>query len=133
MPDSTPIYGGVEAELTLHPSDAYKFRLEDDQENVVWLLADDAVGIARAILAAENETLTGDNVNEALLATAARYNSTVRFRYAKGNGDVIETRLFQPEKIDTYADHKTVVGFDPERDDVRAFRLDRIKGQVAVA
>lgn len=70
--------------------------------------------------------------NEGVLRVAAVHDKQVTFRYAKGGGTVIETRVLKPAEVKTVKDHKVVVGFDPDRDEVRSYRLDRIKGDVAV-
>ena len=72
------------------------------------------------------------SLNEALLRLAAIHEVEVAFRYAKGDGSVIETRRFVPSEVQTVGDHLTFVGYDPDRDEPRAFRVDRIKGQVSV-
>ena len=71
-------------------------------------------------------------LNEALLRVAAVHKRPVTFRYAKGDGKVIETRTLIPSDVKTVTDHDTFTGYDPDRDDVRAYRTDRIKGQVNV-
>ena len=70
--------------------------------------------------------------NEGLMRLAAVHNKTVTFRYAKGDGSVIETRTLVPADIKTVGDHVTFTGFDPDREMVRAYRVDRIKGTVSV-
>lgn len=75
--------------------------------------------------------------NEALLRLAAVHGKTVVFRYAKGDGHHIELRRLIPNQIlkvqKDGIEHLTFVGHDPDRDDVRAYRYDRIKGEVSVA
>jgi WYL domain len=74
--------------------------------------------------------------NVAAVALAVDHNRSVRFRYAKGDGSIIESRLLQPDTVTFHpsADepHYRFVGFDPERNDVRAYRSDRIVGDVSV-
>lgn len=72
------------------------------------------------------------SANEALLRVATVHGLTVSFKYAKGKGDVIEQRRLQPTDLLAKADHVTFVGNDPDRDDVRAYRTDRIKGLVEI-
>lgn len=69
--------------------------------------------------------------NEALLRIAAIHKRTVTFRYAKDKGDYIESRTLNPERVED--DGLSVIGHDPDRSDVRRYRLDRIKGEVAFA
>lgn len=106
-----------------------------------WILRDEAVDAANAILAALGENSPADDeivrastisFNEGVLRVASVHDKQVTFRYAKGGGSVIETRVLKPAEVKTVKDHKVVVGFDPDRDEVRSYRLDRIKGDVAV-
>jgi predicted DNA-binding transcriptional regulator YafY len=113
-----------------------------------WLGADEAVELAESILKkAGRMPAEGEGVvraseipfNEALLRLAAAHKRAVTFRYAKGDGSTIETRSLVPEKLVEVEDkksgdtHMTFVGYDPDRDDVRAYRVDRMKGEVSVA
>jgi predicted DNA-binding transcriptional regulator YafY len=70
--------------------------------------------------------------NEAMLRVAAAHNRLASFRYAKGDGEVIEARTLKPSAVRTVEDHVTFTGYDPDRDEVRAYRLDRIKGEVGI-
>lgn len=71
--------------------------------------------------------------NEGMLRLAAVHGRTVEFRYAKSPSAPIETRSFVPENVYVTRNGDTiVVGPDPDRDDVRAFRLDRILGDVTL-
>lgn len=72
------------------------------------------------------------SLNEQLLQVAINNGAGIAFQYAKGDGAVIETRHLQPVKLDEVRGQKIVTGFDPDRDDIRAYRLDRIKGTVKV-
>jgi predicted DNA-binding transcriptional regulator YafY len=60
------------------------------------------------------------------------HGKTVTFNYAKGGGRVIEPRRLAPESVEQVGNHLTVTGYDPDRNSVRAYRSDRIKGQVSV-
>lgn len=71
--------------------------------------------------------------NEGLLRLAAVHNKTVTFSYAKGDGAFIETRRLIPAQVLDKGDHLTFSGYDPDRDDVRAYRIDRMRGEVRVA
>lgn len=72
--------------------------------------------------------------NEGLLRLAAVHEKVVEFRYAKGDGAVIETRTLQPESVTVTKDGETTfVGYDPDRDAPRSYRVDRIKGEVRFA
>lgn len=70
--------------------------------------------------------------NEGLMRLAAVHNKMVSFRYAKGDGKVIESRTLVPADVKTVGDHVTFTGFDPDRDGPRAYRVDRIKGTVGL-
>lgn len=71
--------------------------------------------------------------NEGLMRLAAVHNKTVTFRYAKGDGKIIEQRTLIPSGVKEKDGHMTFTGYDPDRDDVRAFRIDRMKGEVSIA
>ena len=72
--------------------------------------------------------------NEGLLRLAAVHGKFVQFRYAKSETAPIETREFVPSAVYVTRDGNTVVaGEDNDRDAVRAYRLDRIKGEVKLA
>jgi predicted DNA-binding transcriptional regulator YafY len=70
--------------------------------------------------------------NEAILRLASVHKRTVQFRYAKDDGSMIETRTLIPESVRKMADHLTFTGLDPDRDAPRAYRTDRIKGEVSI-
>lgn len=70
--------------------------------------------------------------NEGLMRLAAVHKVQVSFRYAKGDGAMIETRTVVPSDVKTVGDHVTFTGYDPDREQMRAYRLDRIKGVVGV-
>jgi hypothetical protein len=106
----------------------------------VWLGRDEAIGLAKAILSSlgetpepvEDDTAEGD-FNEAALKTAAAYGRRAKFTYAKGDGNVLETRRLVPHNVyQSNAGHLVVAGYDHDRDEPRAYRLDRIKGHVVI-
>lgn len=68
------------------------------------------------------------SLNEALLRLAIVHERTVEFRYAKGSGQNIELRRLAPGDLKEVKGHLTFTGYDPDRDDVRAYRLDRVRG-----
>ena len=83
---------------------------------------------------ASNEVRASEiTFNEAILRVAAAHERTVEFRYAKGkDAKVIETRQLKPSGVAVGRDgHVTFTGYDPDREEPRAFRLDRIKGDYA--
>lgn len=73
--------------------------------------------------------------NEGVLRLAAVHARAVEFRYAKGDGKIIETRSFIPTSVATSVKGEVYfTGPDPDRDgEPRAYRLDRIKGDVEFA
>ncbi len=71
--------------------------------------------------------------NEGLMRLAAVHGKTVTFRYAKGDGKIIEQRTLVPSDVKERGGHVTFTGYDPDRDDVRAYRVDRMKGEVSIA
>jgi predicted DNA-binding transcriptional regulator YafY len=112
-----------------------KIQIENEY---VWLTVEEAREVIAAIeeaagLTKEAQKATSEaSENASLLQVAALHGRTVEFRYAKGSGDVIETRRLVPGKLDQVGEHLTVTGYDPDRDEPRAYRLDRIKGTVSV-
>jgi predicted DNA-binding transcriptional regulator YafY len=70
--------------------------------------------------------------NSALIELAIKFERTITFQYAKGTGSYIETRRLAPDALHAARDgSQNVIGYDPDRQDVRAYRLDRIKGDVS--
>ncbi len=63
------------------------------------------------------------------LADALVARQTVRFRYRRADGDERE-RTVDPYAVLSRRGHWYVVGRDHEREDVRAYRLDRIRSRV---
>lgn len=119
--------------------------IEDDgHRNYPICFSDADVSLDTAVKAAEailkyagkprgDAVLASDvSFNEALLRLAAIHERTVEFRYAKGKGENIETRQLVPQDVREVGDHLTFTGYDPDRDDVRAYRVDRMKGEVTV-
>lgn len=71
--------------------------------------------------------------NEGILRLATIHKREVEFRYEKGPKAPIETRRFTPSQVtETKDEHMLFVGYDPDRDAPRTFRVDRIKGDVKV-
>lgn len=71
--------------------------------------------------------------NEALLRLGAVHARKVHFRYAKTDTAPIEEREFVPEGVyETRDGNIVVVGQDDDRDGIRSYRLDRIKGEVSI-
>jgi len=75
--------------------------------------------------------------NEGILRIAAIHKKRVRFNYLKGDGKVIEFRYLDPNDVKVInpgeaSEHVTVTGFDPIRQAVRHYRLDRIALDVEI-
>lgn len=70
--------------------------------------------------------------NEGAMRLAAIHGKTVEFRYVKGDSRIIESRRLVPSSVKGSGEHLRFTGYDPDRDETRAFRLDRIKGDVRV-
>jgi predicted DNA-binding transcriptional regulator YafY len=70
--------------------------------------------------------------NEALLRVAVVHEREVEFRYEKGTDKPIESRRFKPEAIKQTKDGMSFVGWDSDREALRTFRVDRIKGDVRI-
>jgi predicted DNA-binding transcriptional regulator YafY len=71
--------------------------------------------------------------NEAILRVATIHNREVEFRYEKSAKAPIETRRFTPVQVtETLDKHMTFNGFDSDREALRTFRVDRIKGDVRI-
>lgn len=66
--------------------------------------------------------------NSQLAALSVEHERALTFKYDKGNG-VIETRTIDPTHVfESKRGGEVVVGYDPDRNDIRAYRLDRIQG-----
>lgn len=85
----------------------------------------DAVAANAAFL-----TDIADDFNTAAFQLAVKFERVVTFRYAKGEaGRNIETRKVLPSNV---SDDGLVVGHDPDRNGVRAYRVDRVVGEVSL-
>lgn len=75
---------------------------------------------------------TENTWNEAILDLAAAHGRTVSFSYEKSGSRTIEKRRLEVEHVLEGRNGVLVVGQDPDRQDVRSFRVDRIVGSVSV-
>jgi predicted DNA-binding transcriptional regulator YafY len=105
-----------------------------------WITKDEALAAAEAVVSTlggkvpQVEVNANESLNVTMIRVAQAYEKPITFRYAKGKtGRTIEQRSLVPHEVKSFGDHLTVVGFDPDRDEVRAYRVDRIKGNVQVA
>lgn len=104
-------------------------RIERDPEDILWYFEDEARALAAAILAC----LDSPSV-EKTLAQAAEDSELVRFIYCKSEKSEPEVRTLRPSEVYESQTHdKLVIGYDEDRDDVRVFRLDRIRGASVVS
>lgn len=72
--------------------------------------------------------LGGDDTDiAAIVSRAITSNRRLSFEYYKENEDEFSTRLLEPYHLVNGREGWYVAGFDPSRDAVRHFRLDRIK------
>lgn len=101
---------------------------EGDLEAGIFLDAHGAAVLRDALGPADQDD---PEENEGLIAAAIVYERTVEFAYDKGSG-VIEQRRVIPRATYAAPNGVVVTGDDQDRDDVRAFRLDRIQGSVRV-
>lgn len=83
-----------------------------------------------------NEVVRASDIsfNEGVLRLAAVHGREVAFRYAKTPTAPIEARSFVPTSVTITRDGNVVItGPDQDRDgEIRAYRLDRIKGEVSI-
>ncbi|WP_027005203.1 helix-turn-helix transcriptional regulator [Conexibacter woesei] len=71
---------------------------------------------------------TGDDSKIArVVSNAIAESKLVRLEYYKANEDVFSTREIEPYALINGREGWYVASFDPEREDVRHFRLDRVK------
>jgi predicted DNA-binding transcriptional regulator YafY len=71
--------------------------------------------------------------NEGLLRLAMIHGREVEFRYEKNPGASIQERRLWPSSItETKDEHTVFVGDDPDRNGVRSYRVDRVRGDVRV-
>lgn len=68
--------------------------------------------------------------NEAVLRLAVVHGKEVEFRYVKSENDPPQTRRFVPESITQSQEGMSFRGNDTDREAIRTFRVDRIRGDV---
>lgn len=133
------IYTNEDGFSVIHGTDDADFPIGINDE--YWLGASEAVEATDAILDAlghkpastptpQVEVDPSEALNVTLIRVAEAYERPITFRYAKGDGSNIELRTFIPSEVKSIKDHLTVWGYDPDRDEPRAYRVDRIKGRV---
>lgn len=120
-----------------------KIEVSDDQEgnDLTFYLNEDGRRQLRSVLDKVDGVKVGKaaeflgGFNEASITLAIEHDREISFQYQKksGPGGVIERRNLAPSNLFETKGHKIVVGFDPDRDGPRAYRLDRILGSVTVS
>lgn len=122
----------------VHDTDDTELPIKIENEDGAWLSRSEAIATANAIYNALRVS-TGHGVaasavsfNEGLMRLAAVHGKTVTFRYAKGEGRIIEQRTLAPTDVKEVAGHVVFTGYDPDRDEPRAYRIDRMKGEVTI-
>lgn len=73
--------------------------------------------------------------NEAQTLIAIQYGRKITFSYPQSRGSLgigRETRTLIPQVLNKIGENYVVTGHDIDRDALRAFRVDRIVGDVAV-
>lgn len=73
--------------------------------------------------------------NEAAIMVAIQYEKTITFSYPHSRGSLglgSEKRRLIPQVLNKIGDNYVVTGHDIDRDALRAFRVDRIVGEVGV-
>lgn len=137
--DPVEVYNDASGKyIHLAVTDSYDH--DNEGRSVASLGEDSAIAVADAIYALSDREqppagavkASDIPLNEALIRVAAAHGVECSFRYAKGDGGTIEWRAFVPSDVKRVGDHVTFTGYDPDRDDYRAFRSDRIKGSVQV-
>lgn len=131
----TPIGIAATANVVSDPDDEYYSWLNKDEAEELVVALSTALGKPAPDGEDPAEVIRASTIsfNEGLLRLAAVHNKTVSFSYAKGNGAVIEQRRLVPGEVKEIKGHLTFVGYDPDRDDIRAYRVDRMKGEVSIA
>lgn len=130
--DSSYIY--IADKLT-HGGELYIECYDNHNTAQILLSASDRSNIVKAINVAEG--YCAGSSDQAVLDLAAKHGLEVSFRYDKqsGRGNIEPRRLKVGHDgvTTTREGHKIVTGHDPDRDDVRAYRLDRIVGGVTLS
>lgn len=141
IPQSTSIQdASIQRTLAIYPQDGDGDVLvavtEGEEECGLYL---DANGVKVLLSALSSPTVERDSIpdpdnpdwNETAIAAAILFEKAIEFAYDKGSG-VIETRKLFPKVSYAAPNGIVVTGDDLDRNDVRAFRVDRIQGEVKV-
>lgn len=104
---------------------------EDGVEAELWLDAHGIAVLRNALGGVGGHPQGVPDENETLIAAAIVFERVIEFAYDKGSG-VIEHRRLIPRVSYDAPNGIVITGDDQDRDDVRAFRLDRIQDSVRV-
>ena len=97
--------------------------LASAREKIVGALGEDPTHAGLQIAAAGGD----DSQIARVVSTAIAQRRLLRLEYYKANEDEFSVRTVEPYALTNGREGWYVASFDPERDDVRHFRLDRIK------
>jgi proteasome accessory factor C len=97
--------------------------LASAREKIVAALGEDPTHAGLQIAAAGGD----DSDIAKVVSTAIAQRRLLRLEYYKANEDEFSVRTIEPYALTNGREGWYVASFDPERDDVRHFRLDRIK------
>jgi proteasome accessory factor C len=97
--------------------------LASSREKIVAALGEDPTHAGLQIAAAGGD----DSQIARVVSTAIAQRRLLRLEYYKANEDEFSVRTIEPYALTNGREGWYVASFDPERDDVRHFRLDRIK------
>jgi len=97
--------------------------LASAREKIVAALGEDPTHAGLQIAAAGGD----DSQIARVVSTAIAQRRMLRLEYYKANEDEFSVRTVEPYALTNGREGWYVASFDPERDDVRHFRLDRIK------
>lgn len=103
---------------------------EDDQRTLICITSEQGLQLAKILAPGTYVARVENDPNTALLTVAKQHGLTASFRYQKKSSGNIEARRVVPEEF--IKDGTIVVGYDPDREEYRTFRLDRIIGAVSV-
>lgn len=144
IPQSSAIEvtGGIQRTLSVFPLDSDGDRLieirEGDDDAGIYLDAH-GVRVLRQALGERSESAPPADEpfdldldwNRSAVAAAIHFEKEISFSYDKGEG-VIEQRWLFPKASYDAPNGTVITGDDTDRNDVRAFRLDRIRGEVVI-
>lgn len=128
--DRDPCGDGLPLRITVYDKDG------DDSE-YEWLDDEGVEAILKAFGPAAQATSAPAGVsaadvsfNESVLRLAALHSREVTFRYVKPDGSSPTPRTVIPFEIQEIKGNRLVLTEDHDREDYRAYRLDRIRGDV---